>query len=143
MFGDSALVVDLVELDRYALANALLLHGHSIQHVRYLHRPLRMRNNNKLRLLQKFLHDQIEALVVGFVEGGIDFVEDAEGGGFGFEDGHEEGDAGHGFFAAGKLGDGDGFFAGGMGNDFDAGVEGIDGFFHDGQNRRAIGGEGG
>ena len=43
-----------------------------------------------------------EARGVGFVERGIDFVQDAEGGGLGFEDGHDQGDGGHGFFAAGE-----------------------------------------
>ena len=45
--------------------------------------------------------------------------------GFDHVDGEEEGDGGHGLLAAGEEGDGLEAFSGGLGDDFDAGVEGV------------------
>ena len=40
---------------------------------------------------------------VGVVEGGVDFVEDEEGGGLVAVNGEEQGQGGHGFLAAGEV----------------------------------------
>ena len=64
-----------------------------------------------------------EAVDVGFVERGVEFVEHAERAGFDHIDREQQGDGGHRAFAAGKQGDGLEFFAGRFGGDFDAGFE--------------------
>ncbi len=62
-----------------------------------------------------------EAADVGFVERGVDFVEDAEGRGLELEDADEEREGGEGLFAAGEQQDVLQLFARGRGDDVDAG----------------------
>ena len=90
-----------------------------------------MGDDDELRVFEEVLDDEGEAFGVGFVEGGVDLVEEAEGAGLALEDGHEEGDGGHGFFAAGEEGDGLKLFSGGAGDDFDAAFEDVVGVFED------------
>ena len=96
-----------------------------------------MRDDDELRLLQKFLHDQIEPLVVRLIERGIHFVQNAEWRWLALENTHQQGHAGHRLFTAAELADAHGLFAGWTGDDLNAGIEHID-LFHDRQHGMPI-----
>ena len=61
-----------------------------------------MGDDHELRRDAHFLDEVGEAADVGFVEGGVDFVEDAERAGRELEDGCEQGNGGERFFSAGE-----------------------------------------
>ena len=123
---DSSLPVHLLELHRYPFADALFLHRHAIQHVGDLHRPFAVGDDDELAGVQEFLNDQIEPLVVGFVQSRIHFVENAEGAGLAFENAHQKRDAGHRLFTTGKLADGRRLLARRAGDDFNARIQQVD-----------------
>ena len=66
-----------------------------------------------------------EAAHVRLVEGGVDLVEDAEGGGIHGEQGEEEGDGRERALAAGEQAEGAEALAGWLGLDLDAGVDDV------------------
>ena len=84
-----------------------------------------MGDDDELAAVDEAVQHLDEAADVGFVEGGIEFVEHTERAGLDHVDGEEQGDGGHGAFAAGEQGDGLEFFARGFGDDVDAGFERI------------------
>jgi len=79
----------MVEVDGYSLADALRLHSHAIKHIRNAHRALGVRDDDKLGFLLEFPDDGVEAFVIGLIEGGVNFVEEAERGGFCLEYGEQ------------------------------------------------------
>ena len=82
-----------------------------------------MSDDDKLTVDEEFLKQGVESFVIGFVEGGVDFVEDAQGAGFGAEDSKEQCDCGEGFFSAGEQADGLELFAGRASDNFDSAFE--------------------
>ena len=76
----------MFELYADLFADALRLHRDAVEHVRDAHRALGVRDDDKLRIGLELLHDQVETLVVGLVQGGVHFVEEAERRGLAAED---------------------------------------------------------
>ena len=85
-----------------------------------------MGNDDEVAAVKEAVNDVDEAFDVGFVQRGIDFVQDRVGRRAGLENGHEQRDRGHGFLAAGELRKGTRFFARWFGGNLDAGFEDID-----------------
>jgi len=119
------LVHPIFEPDRDLFADARFLHRDAVEDVRGGHRFFRVGDEDELREVGKFSEDGGEAADVGFVEGGVDFVQEAERGRLAAEDGEEQGDGGQGFFAAGHEGDGAEFFARRAGDNFEAAFEDV------------------
>ena len=71
--------VQLVDVDTDQLGDALLFHGHAVEHVRDLDRPLVMRDHEELALLCHLDDQLIEAADVRVIERRIDLVEQEEG----------------------------------------------------------------
>src|SRR5262249_32818182 len=105
--------------------------GDAVQNVGGRHRLLGVSDDDELRVLLKLAQDIGIAANVGFVEGGVDFIEDAERTGLAAEDGQEESDGGEGFFAAAHERDTAQLFAGWAGDDFDAAFEDVRLIFED------------
>ena len=103
--------------------DAEFFHGDAVHDIGAAHGAFVMGDDDELAFLDEFIEHFEEAADVGFVEGGVEFVEDTERTGFDHVDGEEEGDGGHGAFAAGEEGDAGGFFAWGFGDDLDAAFE--------------------
>ncbi len=91
--------------DRDGAGDARFLHGDAVEKLRRLHRPPVVRDQDELRLGGHHLQESAEADHVGFVEGGVHFVEQAERRRGVLEDGEEEGDGREGLLAAGEKGD--------------------------------------
>ena len=132
-FGlDVAVVADVFEADGDLLRHARFLHRHAVDRVRAGHRLFRVRDDDELRPGQKIFQHFDEAVDVGLVQGGVDFVEHAERAGPAAEDGQQHGHAGERLFAAAKKRNAARFLAGRPGDDLDAAVENIHAFFqHD------------
>ena len=120
-----------IKLDGDAFGDALFLHGDAVKGAGDRHGALVVRDDDELGVGQEVLNDGGKARGIRFIQGGIDFVQNAEGGGFGFEDRHDQGHGGHGFFAAGEQGHGLRLLAGGAGHDFDTGFKNVVGVFQD------------
>src|SRR5690554_5802381 len=63
------------------LGNAGLLHGHAVERICDLHRPRVVRDHEELRAIADLTDHLREAPDVRFVQGRVDFVEDADGAG--------------------------------------------------------------
>ena len=72
----------MVEVDGYSLADALRLHSHAVKHIRNTHRSLGVRDYDELGFLLEFPDNGVKTLVVGLIEGGVNFVQEAERGRF-------------------------------------------------------------
>lgn len=105
--------VGFVEVDADDFGDAGFLHGDAEDDVGFAHGAFVVGDNDELGVFAHFVDEAGEAAYVGFVEGGVDFVEDAEGAGLELEDADEEGEGGEGLFAAGKQEDVLELFAGG------------------------------
>src|SRR5205807_3417368 len=81
---------------RHALAHdagrAAGLHGDAVEAVGRLHSALLVGDDEQLGLVAELVHKVEEAMEVDVVEGGLDLVEQVEGGGPAAEDGEEEGE---------------------------------------------------
>jgi len=75
----------MVEVDGDFLAYALRLHRYAVEHIGRRHRALRVRHDYELRILLEFLQYHIEPLVVCLIEGRVNFVQETEWRGLGFE----------------------------------------------------------
>jgi hypothetical protein len=84
----------------------VLVDGDAEEDVGGLHGLAVVGDDDELRVLFELGEDAGETAGVGFVEGGVDFVEDDEGAGVNAEDGRQEGDAGQRALTAGESGDG-------------------------------------
>ena len=91
----------ILEANRDPPRDARFLHSDAVQHVGAGHRPLRVRDENELRLIEKILQHRGEAADVRLVQSRIHLVEDAERTRLAAEDGQEQGNRRHRFFAAG------------------------------------------
>ena len=96
---DVAIVGDIFKPDAHPFRDARFFHRHTVQNIGDRHRPFVVRDDDELRRLLEGFHDGGEPLDVGFVESRIDLVEDAERTRLALEDGHDEGDGRHRFFA--------------------------------------------
>src|SRR5688572_9941279 len=67
-----------VEFDADTFADAGFLHGDAVEDVGDGHGSLRVGDDNELRKIEEVDDDAVEALIVGFVQSGVDFVEDGE-----------------------------------------------------------------
>src|SRR6266849_4802280 len=84
------------------LGDAGLLHRHAIKHAAHLHGLAVVGDDDELGLAAHLADQAREAPDVGFIERRVDFIKDAEGAWLIAEDGNEECQRGHGFFAAGE-----------------------------------------
>ena len=75
---DVAVFAHVLEPHRDALRDARLFHRDAVERVGAGHRLFRMRDDDELREREKLAQHADEAADVRFVEGGVDFVEDAE-----------------------------------------------------------------
>src|SRR5208337_3987076 len=112
----------------YELGDAGLLHGDAIEDAAGLHGLAVVGYDDELRLGAHVGDEPGETADVGFIEWGVDFVEDAEGAGLIAEDGDQQGQRGHCFFTAGKQQHVLQALAGGRGHDVNARVAGAIGF---------------
>ena len=92
----------LAEADADELRHAGFLHGDAVESLGGFHGALVVGDDDELSFERHFLNQAGEADGVGLVEGRIDFVEDAEGAGLVFKDGHQEGHGRERFFSAGE-----------------------------------------
>ena len=76
----------MVELYGDALGYAGLLHGYAVKNIGNGHSALGVGNDNELAIGKELLNQGVETVVVGFVQGGIDLVEEDERRGLGLED---------------------------------------------------------
>lgn len=79
----------MVEVDGYSLGDTLRLHRNAIKHIRNAHRALGVRDDDELGFLLELPDDSVEAFVVGLIKGSVNFVQEAERGGFCLEDGEQ------------------------------------------------------
>ena len=126
---DVSVFTHVFEADRDVFRHSGLFHGDAVKRVGPGHRLFRMGDDDKLRKREELAEDLNEAADVGFVQRGIDFVEDAERAGLAAEDCQQERDAGERFFAAREERDAASFLAGGTGHDVDAAFEDVFGIF--------------
>src|SRR5713226_2370465 len=84
------------------LRDARLLHGHAIKHAAHFHGLAVVGDDDELRLAAHLADQTREAPDVGFIERCVDFVKNAERTWLVAEDGNEQRQRGHGFFAAGE-----------------------------------------
>ena len=112
---------EVVEADGEDFAEAVGGHGDAVDGVGLFDGAAVVGDDDELHVGGAFFEGLDEAFDVGFVEGGVDFVEDAEGDGADFEQGEEEGDGGEGALAAGELAEVGDALAGRLGDDVDAG----------------------
>jgi len=98
-------------------------HGNAVHDVSSGHGSFAVGDDDELGLVDEAVEDFEEALDVGFVKGGVELVEHAEGAGLDHVDGEEEGDGSHGALTTGEEGDALELFPGRFGDDFDSGVE--------------------
>ena len=84
-----------VELHGHTLGDPLLLHGHAVERAGDAHCALVVGDHDELRVTEEILDDRGEAGGVGFIERGIDFVEDAERRRLRLEDRHDQRHGGH------------------------------------------------
>ena len=105
------------------LGDSELFHGDAIHDVGAVHGALAVGHDDELALVDEGVEHFEEAADVGFVEGSIELVQNAEGAGLDLVDGEEQGHGGHGAFATGEKADALELFAGRLGDDFDTGLE--------------------
>lgn len=115
----------MAEVDADDFADAVFFHGDAVDDVCAGDGAFVVGDDEELALGDEAVEDFDEAFDIGFVEGGVHFVEDAEGAGLDHVDSEEESDGGHGAFAAGEEADVLEFFARGFSDDFDTGFEGV------------------
>ena len=127
-------MLDVFELDADLGRDAGFVLGDAVDRVGFLHRAFLVGDDDELAAAAAVVFDfgeladhRVVDVDIGFVQRGIDFVEDAERAGFGLIDRKEQRDRGKGFFAAGQLGDDLGILAGWAGDDLETGFERIDG----------------
>lgn len=99
---DVAVVGDVVEADADSFADAAFLHGDAVEGGGGSHCFFAVCDDDEFRPAEEFLEDVDEAADVGFVEGGVHFVQHAERARAELEDGQQQGDGGEGLFAAGE-----------------------------------------
>ncbi len=80
----------LMELDADDLADAMVGHGDTVEDIGHTDRAFIVGDDDELGVFEEALEDTDEAVDVGFVEGGVELVEDAERAGFDLVDGEEE-----------------------------------------------------
>ena len=103
--------------------NARFLHGHAVEHVDHLHRALDVRDEDELRPIGHRADHLVVSGNVGFVERGIDLVEDAERRGLDLEDGEDERDGRECLLSAAHELDARQLLAGRLRQDVDARLE--------------------
>src|ERR1700686_3536692 len=107
------------EAYRNKFGDARLLHGYTVQHRGDAHGFLAVSDEDELGLDAHFFNQFGEAADVGFIERGVDFVEDAEGAGRILEDADQEGERRERFFSTGKQENALQALAGRRGHDVD------------------------
>ena len=70
-----------MKLDADNLADAFLLHGHPIEHVGHGDGALVVGDDDELRVGEEALQHTHKLVDIGFVERGVQFVQNAEGAG--------------------------------------------------------------
>ena len=90
------------EFDGDTFGYAGLLHGYAVEDVGNAHGSLGVSDDNELAVSEELLNQGIKPLVVGFIQRGIDLIENAQGADLGTEDGKEQGHSSHGLFSAGE-----------------------------------------
>ena len=111
------------EVDRHHLGDTLQFHRDAEERVGELHAALVVGDHDDLRLLPDVLQQVVEPEDVGFVERGVDLVQQAERSRPDQEDGENEGDGGHGLLAAGQQAHARELLAGRVDHVFDPGFQ--------------------
>lgn len=111
-----------LEFDADEAADAAFLHSDAVKDVSGADGSFVVGDDDELGVLKEAFEDVEEAVDVGFVQRGVQFVQQAKGAGLDLVDGEEKGDGGHGLFAAGEQADVLKAFAGRTGDDVDAAV---------------------
>jgi len=117
---DFPAIVDFLESDRDLPRNSALLHGNAIDHIGDGHRFLAVGNDDELGVVQELVEDGDKASDIGFVERGIDLIEDTERTGSILKEGHDQRDRGQRFLATAQKAVAESRLAGRGGNDFNA-----------------------
>src|ERR1700733_13780070 len=90
------------EADRHEFRDSVFLHGDAVEDRGDAHGFLAVGDENELSLNAHFFDQVGEAADVGFVERGVDFFGNEEGGGGAMEDAGQQGERGESFFSAGE-----------------------------------------
>ena len=114
-----------LEFDADQTADAAFLHSDAVKNVGGADGSFVVGDDDELGVLEEAFKDVEEAVDVGFVQRGVQFVQQAKGAGLDLVNGEEQGDGGHGLFAAGEQADVLQAFAGRAGDDVDAAFEDV------------------
>ena len=117
------LLLHLVQIDGQHPADSLLLHGDSVKHVGLLHGAPAVGDDDELGLIAHPPQVPGETHHIVVVQGGLDLVHDAEGGGPHLQDGKVQGDGHKGPLAAGQQRQGLEGLARGLDLDLDAAAQ--------------------
>ena len=105
------------------LADAMLFHGHTVEHVGPADRALVVRDDDELALTDELVENLDESADVRFVQRRVHLVQHAEGAGLHHVDGEEQGHGRHRALATGQERYALQLLAGRLGDNVDAGLE--------------------
>ena len=114
-----------LEFDADQAADAAFLHSNAVKNVGGADGSFVVGDDDELGVLEEAFEDVEEAVDVGFVQRGVQLVQQAKGAGLDLVNGKEKGDGGHGLFAAGKQADVLKTFAGRAGHNVNAAFQNI------------------
>ena len=120
LFFGGLVVGFFLEFDADQTADAAFLHSDAVKNVGGADSSFVVGDDDELGVLEEAFEDVEEAVDVGFVQRGVQLVQQAKGAGLDLVNGEEQGDGGHGLFAAGKQADVLEAFAGWAGDDVNA-----------------------
>ena len=123
-------VVSFIQVDRYHLGQSLFLHGDAEKGVGKLHAAFIVGDHDDLGLLTDYLHQIVEPMHIGVVQGRINLIHEAKGGRLEQEDGENKADGRQGFLATGQKAHAGQFFTWRVDHEFHPGLQGFIGIGH-------------
>src|SRR4051794_6177858 len=103
----------------------MFFHGDAVEDVRHADGAFVVSDDDELGMIEETLQDFDKAVDVRFIERSIQFVQNTEWAGLDLVNREEQGDCGHGLFAAGKQRDALKLFSWGASDDFDTAFENV------------------